>query len=209
MAETMKIVAKKRDKVGTNASRGLRKNGRLPVVVYGHKEESVSLSIALDDFQKVMRHHIRYIDLETEGGVDQTMIREVQWDYLGIDILHVDLVRVAKGERIQAEVTIEATGMALGVQRGGVLEQPHHTVGVDAPAMEIPEVIKVNVEQLDLGQAIQVKDLTFPDGVRPLLDPEEVVLHITSGTQAPVEGEEAAVPSQPEVIGKPKEESAE
>ncbi len=206
MAESLKIVAEKREKVGSNAARKLRKNGRLPVVIYGHKEASVPVSIPVEEFQKAMRHHIRYIDLETNGQVEKTLIRDVQWDYLGIDVLHVDLVRVAKGERVQVEVEITTTGDPVGVAHGGVLEQPHHTVPVECPALEIPDAFDVNIENLELGGAIHVKDLTFPPGVTPLLDAEEVVMHITEGTQAPELEEEAAPAAEPEVIGEEQKE---
>src|SRR5206468_4967888 len=87
------------------------------------------------------------------------------WDHLGKDVLHIDFERVSADERIEVPVRIELKGIAPGVTGGGILDQPLHTVMVECLAISIPDSIRVNINELQLGAAIHVKDLTLPEGV--------------------------------------------
>ncbi len=205
MADSVTLAAEKREGRGTRAAERLRKQGRVPAVVYGHKEATVSLSVGRDDLLSALRHGARVVDLKTDGSAETALIREVQWDHLGKEVLHVDFARVSKDERIQIEVRIELRGTAPGVTAGGVLDQPLHAVEVECLAVSIPESIRVNVGELQMDGAIHVRELHLPEGVVALTDPDAVVVHVTAKQVEP-EAAAAAAPAagtaEPEVIGR-------
>ncbi len=205
MADSVTLEALKREGSGTRAAERLRKQGRIPAVVYGHKEATVSLSVGRDDLLSALRHGARVVDLKTDGNAETALIREVQWDHLGKEVLHVDFARVSKDERIHVEVRIELRGTAPGVTAGGVLDQPLHAVEVECLAVSIPESIRVNVGELQMDGSIHVRELHLPEGVVALTDPDAVVVHVTAKQVEP-EAAAAAAPAagtaEPEVIGR-------
>jgi large subunit ribosomal protein L25 len=207
MAESYSLVAKPRSEHGSRAARKLRKQGRLPAVIYGHKEETVAVTVPLDEFQTALRHNVRLVDLQTDGKTQKTLIRDVQWDHLGAEVLHVDFARVSADERIKVDVRLELKGTISGLPGGGILEQPMHALHIECLAVEVPESIRVNVGHLQVGQAIHVKELELPPGVKALVDPEAVVVHVIAPrVEAPVEVAPAATESaEPEVIKREKE----
>jgi large subunit ribosomal protein L25 len=211
MAESVTLVAEKREGRGTRAAQRLRAKGKIPGVVYGHKEATVSIALDGDALRQTIRHGVRVVDLKTDGGVEKALIREVQWDHLGMELLHIDFARVAADERIHVSVPIELRGIAPGVSGGGVLDQPLHSLAIECLAISIPESIRVNINELQLGAAIHVRDLALPPGVTALADPDAIVVHITTPQAEPEAAAEAAPgQAEPERIGRPKpEEEAE
>jgi large subunit ribosomal protein L25 len=210
MAESVVLVSKKREPHGSAEARRLRRGGLIPGVLYGHKEETIPLAIAKDEFTKALRLGARVIDLQHDGAQEKALIREVQFDHLGAEVLHVDFARVSVDERIKLEIRIELRGTAPGVSGGGVLDQPLHNLNVECPAISVPESIRVNIGELQVGGVIHVRDLTLPAGVTALNDPDAVVVHVTT----PAAEAEAAVgpvaeQAEPEVITKGKGEGEE
>jgi large subunit ribosomal protein L25 len=203
MAESLVLPIEKREGRGTRTARKMRAVGRVPGVVYGHKEETVSVSVAADELMSAVRHGARVVDLRSDGGLQKAQIAELQWDHLGMELLHVDFRRVAADERIHVTVLIEVKGIAPGVTAGGILDQPIHTLSVECAADSVPETIRVNVNELQLGAAIHVRELHLPPDVKALADPDAIVVHITAPQ---VEPEAAAAPgteqAEPEVIGR-------
>jgi large subunit ribosomal protein L25 len=211
MAETVVLTAQTREGRGTRRAEKLRKQGQIPAVLYGHKEATVSLSLSRDEFARVLRQGARVVDLQAGGKTEKALIRDVQWDHLGHDVLHVDFARVSAHERIQIEVRLEIRGQAPGVTAGGILDQALHTIEVECPALSPPESIRVNVGELQLDQSIYVRDLKLPEGVTAVTDPDAVVVHVTppvaepAAPAAPVE----AGTAEPEVIGRKAAEGEE
>src|SRR5262249_15456530 len=151
------------------------------------------------------------IDLKTDGKTQKALIREVQWDHLGLEVVHVDFARISETERVHVTVPIEIRGTAPGIAAGGVLDQPMHAIEIECLAIAIPHSIRVNVGSLQMDQAIHVKELQMPEGVTALGEPDGVVVQVVAKeleeAAAPVPGAEAA---EPEVIGrKPAEEEEE
>jgi large subunit ribosomal protein L25 len=204
MAEATTLTAQPRGTHGTHEARRMRRNGLVPGVVYGHKEATVSVTVNREDLYKVIRHGVRVVDLQTDGKTEKALLRDVQWDHLGHDILHVDFARVAADERIKIEVRIELRGTAPGVTAGGVLDQPIHSLVVECLAIAVPESIRVPIGELQIGQAVHVKELKLPDGVTTAVDPDAIVVQVA----APKVEEEAvaaapvAEQAEPEVIGR-------
>jgi large subunit ribosomal protein L25 len=214
MAETVVLEAQARQGNGTRLARKLRKQGLVPGVVYGHKEATVSVSLKSEDLYRVIRHGARVVDLQQGGKVEKALIRDLQWDPLGHDILHVDFARVSAEERITLQVRVELRGTAPGVTAGGVLGQPIHELTVECPVISVPDSIRVNLGELQLNAAIHVKDLVLPPNVVVKNDPDAIIVQC-SPKQVEVEAPAAAAAApvaekaEPEVIGRKVEETEE
>jgi large subunit ribosomal protein L25 len=206
MAETVQMEVQPRSGRGTHLAAKLRRQGRVPAVVYGHKEATVPVSVSNDDLHKAIRHGARVLDLQAGGKTEKVLIRELQWDHLGQEILHVDFARISEDERIHVTVPLELRGTAVGVTGGGLLDQPMHTLAIECLAIRIPESIRVNVSELQVGQAIHVKDLHLPEGVKALADADAIVIQVKTPVAEPEAA--AAVPAaeqaEPERIGRQK-----
>jgi len=215
MAETLTLKTEPRQGKGTRDAARLRKAGRIPGIVYGHKQTPAAVSVARDELLSALRHHARTLNLVVGGKSDTVLIQEVQHNHLGSDVLHVDFRRVSRDERVRTTVDIELRGVAPGTNSGGVLDQPLHSVHVECSAVAIPESIRVKIDSLLIGMAIHVKELDLPPGVKILDDPDLVVVqvkqqHVPVVEAAPVApAAEGAVAAEPEVITKKKEKPAE
>ena len=203
-----------REETGSSAARRHRNAGTVPAVVYGHKEGPVTVLLKVEDVSNVVAHRIKMVTLSVGGKVDQVLVKDVQFDTFGDEILHLDFERVAMDEVIEVECPVELTGVAKGAASGGVLEHPTSDLHVRCLPGNIPDVIKVSVSALEIGDSIAVRDITAPEGVEILTDPEAILvtirppLKIEEEEEAPAEEGEAAA-GEPEVIGRKKEEEGE
>ncbi len=205
MAEVV-LPAQPRETKGSKAAARLRKAGRIPGILYGHKEATVAVSVGTEELDRAIRiQHARVLDLELSGKKEKVLIRELQWDYLGRDMVHIDFERVSADERVKVTIPVELknTPKTTG---GGVLEQPLHQLHIECLAIAIPEAIRVDITNLLLGEPIHVSDLVLPAGVTVLENKDMVVVQLRLPGQeavvaaAPVD----ATGSEPEVIKKEK-----
>jgi large subunit ribosomal protein L25 len=212
MADAVTLSLKARDGRGKREARRLRRQGVVPGVLYGHGEETIAVALSGDDLTKAVRHGVRVVDLNQAGKVEKALIRDLQWDPLGHDILHVDFARVAADERITVDVKLELKGTAPGVTAGGNLDQPLHNLEVECLAIAIPESIRVNISEMQIDSVIKVRDLALPAGVTTKVDPDSVVVMVhppmVEAEAAPAPGAEAEQ-AEPEVIGRKVAEEAE
>jgi len=213
MADTLQLKTEKRSGQGSRDAARLRKAGRVPAIIYGHKVTPAAVSVSREELEAALRHHARTLDLLIDGKNETVLIQEVQHDHLGTALVHVDFRRISRDERVRTVVDIELRGTAPGATGGGVLDQPLHQVHVECPAMAIPESIRVKIDSLLLGQSIHVKELELPAGVKALDDPDLVVVqvkqpHIAAPAAPTVPLAEGAA-AEPEVITKKKEKPAE
>jgi large subunit ribosomal protein L25 len=210
MADTLEFDIQPREGRGSSKARQLRRQGLVPGVLYGHKEAAQSITLPAEVVEHALRHGARVVGIKGGKAFRKAQIKEVQWDHLGKEILHVDLVRVAENERIKVQVPLEVKGIAPGVTAGGVLDQPIHVIEVECLVSAVPTSIRVNVNELQLGQAIHVRDLHLPPDVKALADPDAIVIHVTAPQAEP---EPTAVPvaesAEPEVIGRKATEEEE
>jgi large subunit ribosomal protein L25 len=211
MAESIVLVTQPRTGHGSQAARKLRRQGLIPAVVYGHKKETVPIALNGEEFLNAIHHGARVVDLKSDAATEHALIQELQWDHLGKDVLHVDFRRVDIHERVQVPVPLEIRGIAPGVTAGGTLDQPLHSVIVECPVNAVPDNIRVNIGELQVGQAIHVRDLHLPPEAKVLADPDAIVVHVKEPQVAP---EAAAVPgvaetAEPEVIGRKAAEEEE
>ncbi len=210
MAETLVLEVQERSKSGTNAAKQLRKTGLVPAVMYGKGEATAVMSVAGDELSKAIRRGVRIFDVKHKGGLQKTLLRDVQWDPLGHDILHADFYRVRADEKITLVVKVELKGAAPGVTAGGgVLVQLIHSLSVECLIVNIPESIRVNIAELQLEQAIHVRDLVLPEGVVVKNDPEAIIVQVSQKIVEEVvapttPGAPTSESGEPEVIGKAK-----
>lgn len=213
MSEAIKVLsAVARPQVGSAHARRVRRQGRIPAIIYGHKEEVLAVAVDHDEMWKVIRQGARIIDVQVEGKSEHCLVQEVQWDHLGKEIQHVDFKRVSEDERVHVTVPVQLRGTAPGVAAGGVVNLVLHDLHIECLVTRIPDSLKVNISDLHLDQAIHIKELTLPEGVRVLGDPEEVVVVCTKKQEVtePAPGADAGA-AEPEVISarKPDEEEKE
>ena len=186
---------------GTRVARRLRAAGRIPAVIYGHKKAVIPISLVRDDVWQMIKTPGHLADLDVGGSTETVLIRDVQWDHLGKEILHLDFSRVSAEEIIETEVAIELRGQAAGIANGGILEHLVHSLSINCKAGAIPDSIKIDVSNLQVDQGIHVRDLTLPPDVTVNADPEVLLVHVVvRGAQEEPAAAEAESPTQPEVI---------
>src|SRR5262245_37998588 len=206
MAVTGKMVVQRRTAQGSRECRQLRAQGIVPANLYGHKQETVPLSVAAADVEPLVRGGARVLDVELDGKLEKVLFREVQWDYLGKDVVHVDLLRVDPNEKLTVEVKVELKGTAPGTLSGGVLDHTLRTLTVECLAIQIPDSVVVKISTLEIGQALHVRELEVPPNTRILNNPEAVVVRVAQPgaeidlTTPAAVGEEG--PAQPEINGR-------
>ena len=208
MVEVATLNVELREAHGKRINRRLRASGKIPAILYGHKEKCVSLAIPVEMLSAAIRQGNRFVQLS--GAVrEKALIKECQWDTWGKEVLHVDLTRVSEHEKIRVTVALELRGEAPGTKEGGVVKHQIHEIELECEAASVPEKIEVNINHLALGKLIHVSDLVLPAGSVALTDASLLVVSCAEAVEKP-EGEEAAADgAEPEVIGRKKEDTEE
>jgi large subunit ribosomal protein L25 len=206
MPDVLKVTL--RDGLGTRACRRLRQQGFIPAVLYGHGRENLNLAVSAVEVETAVRQGAQLVEMQGDVS-DSALIREVQWNAFGTELLHVDLTRVSAEELVEVTVQTVLVGEAPGSKEGGIVEHHLHAVEIRCPAASIPERFAVRINDLQLGQSITAGDLELPSGAE-LLSESEAVIAICQAPAVVEEEEEAeAAPSEgvePEVIGRKEEE---
>ncbi|MGB9614439.1 MAG: 50S ribosomal protein L25 [Fervidobacterium sp.] len=211
-AQVRSIVGNKR------AVRRLRTQGSIPAVAYGPGlEKPLSLALNKNDFLKLFKHVTESTSLilivKDDTGKEivkhLAFIKMVQYDKVTDEVKHVDFYVPEAHHKMRINVPIEIEGKAIGVEKGGIMEVIHHEVPVKALPDKIPEVIRIDVTNLDLGDVLRVKDVVLPEGVEIDMDDEDVL--VTMVVPRGLEVEETVTPTveEPEVIKKGKKEEEE
>jgi len=211
MADVVNANLRGEQQVGTRACRRMRKAGFVPAVLYGHKEAVVHLIVKPTEVLSAVRAGHKLIDLKGEVN-ESALVKKVQWDALGSDIVHVDFERVSATELIRTTVSVELRGEAAGVKEGGVLQFITHDLDIECPAGSIPEKIIVSVKELQIDGEIFARDLQLPEGVRLAAHADDVIVSCSKPLAEEEEAPAAAPgPAEPELIRKEKtdEEEAE
>ena len=203
-----KIDAEHRDRLGTRYTRRLRDTGKLPGVIYGHKKDPVHICFDHKQLISLLQQRTHLLEVVSNGKSESCLVKDVQWDHLGSIPIHIDLARVSLSETVTIEVALELVGEAVGLKTpGALLDHPLSTLTVECKASDIPDLIRVEVSALEVGQSVAVKDIEFPSGVRCVLDPGTVLATISVQAELPEETEATeAGEDEPKVIGKPEEE---
>ena len=211
-----KIQAKQRDGRGKNDARRARRDGMVPITVYGGGAETVAAVAPLRELAAILRSESgrnTIFTIDVEGvGVSEVMFHDRQIDPIRGRLIHADLTRLVKGQKIEVTVPLHLEGEPIGVkEKQGVLEQIVREIEIRCEPRLIPDSIDVDVSNLDVHDVLHVSDLVVPEGVEILEEPDAVIATIGIVREeveaAPaIEGEE---PAEPEVIGKGKKEEEE
>ena len=195
-----------RNERGKRRNRRLRISGAVPAVLYGHGQQTMSLSVGGNDVSTALRQGVRVVEL-TGDVQDTALIRATQWDAFGIELLHVDFQRVSATEKVETRVAIELRGIAPGINEGGTVDSPLHEIELLCPATSIPEKLEVNINDLHLGDSIAASQLEIPGGAQLITGADAMVVQCIA--KVDVEDEEETEPAdsaEPEVIGRKAEE---
>ena len=215
MAKQLKLTAQTRLTSGRSAVNKIKKQGLVPAVVYGGKDQPIKLTLNAREIGNLLAHATSehfLVDLEISDGGEKSnrlaLVQEVQHDPIRGDVLHVDFHAVNANENIHAAIPVQTIGEPAGVKNfGGILEIPMHAVEVECLPKDLPEIITIDVSALGIGDAIHVKDLQLPPGVTVHVDGELTVVRVAA-PKVEVEPEPAAEVAQPEVIKEKKDEAA-
>ncbi len=204
----VKITAETRNEFGKGAARRSRREGRVPAVLYGHGTETRHLTLPGHDLMLALKTPNVLLRVEgLKNGSEIALPKAVQRDPVRNIIEHVDLILVRRGEKVTIEVPVRIVGeIAPG---DGMLNQQLVQIPVEAEATNIPQGIDVDVEGMDIGQAVHASDLRLPPGVTLQVEPETLVLAVIARTTAEEPEEEAGeeVPEAPEALAESSSDS--
>ena len=207
---TAQLSAQPRTGTGKGAARSLRREGNVPAVIYGHGRDPQALAVNARELERLLGSITAgstVIELGFDGRTSRTLIREIQRHPLKRQIIHVDFQELVAGEKVTVNVPLVLVGTPDGVRlSGGVLSQVMNELTIHVDPSNIPNHIDVDVANLTIGHSVHVSDLSVPEGVEVLDEPEATVAVLaapkTEATPAAAEGADA--PAEPEVIRKTK-----
>ncbi|MEU5435544.1 50S ribosomal protein L25/general stress protein Ctc [Streptomyces sp. NPDC020719] len=190
----IKLAAEVRNSFGKGAARSIRRENKVPAVVYGHGAEPVHVTLPGHELQLALRTPNVLLSLDIEGKNELAIPKAVQRDAIKGYLVHVDLLLVRRGEKVTVEVAVETEGdLAPG---SFLVENVLNTLSVEAEATHIPTSVSVSIEGLEAGASIHAKDIALPKGTTLATDPEAVVIQILAAQAeepaAEGEGDEAA-----------------
>jgi large subunit ribosomal protein L25 len=216
MRSSATLKAQSRQEKGKSATRKMRAAGRIPAVVYGHGDETRMISVDAHELELLFaRIHyentIVEVDIEGERAPVRTLVREVQAHPSRRNLLHVDFQQLHAGEAIHVMVPIRLVGTPEGVRAGGVLMHTETDLDIRCLPDNIPEQIEIDITNLGIGDSVHLRDIKLPAGAETAMDGDRTICSITPPTVGvgPVEEAEveaAAVPGEPEVIGRGRDE---
>jgi len=212
--EEIFLDAQSREELGKGKVKDLRQKGFIPAIVYADGKNATPVKVSHSELLRLVHHHRIegvVINLKLKDGKGKSracLIKEIQYDPVHGDIIHVDFNEISLTKVIKVNVPVVAKGEPAGVkQEGGSLEHILWEIEVECLPTDIPKEIEVDVSQLKFGDSIHIKDLTVPAKIKVLNDPAAIVLSVAAPMKeevaaAPVEGEET---QEPEVIKEKKE----
>jgi large subunit ribosomal protein L25 len=212
MAQQVKLTAQKRTLIGRNAIKKIKEKGLVPGVIYGSQAGPIALQIDGRELTTVLAHasseHV-LVELEIVDGSESTnrlaLIQEVQHHPLKRELLHVDFQAVSATEKIISAVPLEAVGEALGVRTfGGLLEYSLRTLEVECFPQDLPDIVRIDVTNLSIGESLHVRDIRLPTGVETITDGDLTVVSVVASRVGEEVTETAEVAVTPEVITEKK-----
>ena len=183
--ETPTLAADRRERLGSRYANRLRKSGRLPAVVYGHGSDPLSISVDAKETLKHLHHGVHVFNVAVDGAGEETcLVKDLQFGYLGDDVIHVDFARVDLDEKVTLNVSLDFHGVPkAGGKPGHIVVHDLAELEIECAVRNIPETIRIDLEAFD--DIIHVSDLVLPEGVTAMTPGETLVLHV----QAPKGGD--------------------
>jgi large subunit ribosomal protein L25 len=219
--EKIFLDAQLREEIGRGRVKHLRDQGFVPAVIYGDKKGTHPIKLSHRELVQLLHQHgleNLVINLRIKNDKKERshscLIKEIQYDPVQEDIIHVDFNEISLTEKIKVNVPVTTKGEPIGVkQEGGSLEHILWEIELECLPMNIPQELEVDVSKLKMNESVHVKDMSIPAEVKVLTDPEAVVLSVVAPIKeeevVPAEGAEAEELQEPEVIKEKKPEAAE
>jgi large subunit ribosomal protein L25 len=195
------LTAEERSERGSRAVRRLRRSGLVPGVVYGGTDgESTSFTVNSRALRQVLVDGSALIDLEVAGRTRPVIVKDQQFHPVRGEVMHIDLLEVRLDEKIQTTVAVHIENIeeAPGIKEGGVLEQVTHQLNIEALPTAIPEFVPVDASGMEIAATMTLSEVTVPEGVTFLDDPEETVI---ATVVVPTEVEEPEIEEETELVG--------
>lgn len=205
--DTPTIAAQMRDRTGTRYARRLRNTGRLPAVIYGHRTDPIHVSLDEKEILTHLRHGSHVLKVDVEGAKTETcLVKDLQFGYLGDDVVHIDFARVNLDEEVTVNVHLDFRGEPeMAGKTGAIVKHAMTELEVVCKVSEIPEEIRV--DQSSMETVLTVGDIELPPNLRTEVDPNTPVVTISFVQSEEAVGEEAEVSeggTEPEVISESK-----
>ena len=218
MPDDLTLTAEPRTEKGTRPAGRLRRQGKVPAVVYGLDTETVNVSVPARELSHILAGEAganALITLKLDGEEALTLARQIQRHPTRGDLVHVDFIRIRRDVAVQAEIPVHLEGEAAGVRDGGVLEQLLFTLSIEAKPADIPNALTVDVSALEINDKILVEELRVPQGVALQHEADELVVQVIPPRveeepepEEPVEGELVEGEEAPEGEAPPEGEGA-
>ena len=213
--EKVILEANERKSVSKSSRSDLRKNGRVPGIYYSKHSNPIPVDVlerTINPLVFTSKTHLISLKLEGHEELD-CIIRDIQFDPVTDRVIHFDLFGLTTGEKLQLEIPVQLKGTAAGIKEGGVLQHFLHKLDIECLPKDIPEHLEVNVSNLQVGESITVKELSY-DNIKVLNSEDTVVVSVTTIKETETEEEEVLKEdenAEPELItkAKPEEESQE
>ena len=189
------LKARNRQGSGSGEARKIRREGRIPGVLYGRTGKAVSIDLDAMEFAGGLKNisESTIVKVDVEGKPYDAFVKDTQRNIIDGKILHVDFYEVESGVMLRARVSIQLKGNAIGVRDGGVLEFPLHEIEVECFPKDLPERIMLDISDLGVNQSVHVRDLALSEAVRVLSSPDQVVALVKYAKE-----EKAAAPTEEE-----------
>lgn len=195
------LKATRRERVGSRYAQRIRSAGGLPVVLYGHGEEPTAAYVNAKEAISHFSKGEKVFQIELDGKSQTVLLKDLQFDYLGTNVVHADMARVDLNQRVHTRVPIHLVGEAIGLKTAGaILTHPTGELDIECRVVEIPDFIEVTVTDLEVGGLIHARDVALPEGFKLLTDGDSIVAAVSvaaeqaTGEAAPAEGAAGAGP---------------
>jgi large subunit ribosomal protein L25 len=197
MSKIITLKATARGRAGKGAARAVRREGRIPGVVYGDKKEPQNISFAYNELQAHVntgRFMSTLVDLEVDGAVVRAIPRDIQFEPVRDFISHVDFLRLGKGARIHVEVPVHFKNHleSPGIKKGGVLNIVRHEIDLYCPADFIPDEIMIDLTGLEIGDSVHIDAVKLPENVTPAIREKDFTIATIAAPAGLKEAEEEA-----------------
>lgn len=197
-SKTPTLDATTRERKGTRYARRIRAEGKLPGVVYGHKQDPVSIIVDHRNTIDHLKHGYRVFNVNIDGSDEVCLVKDLQFDHLGTNVIHIDFTRIDLTEEIGLRVNLEFVGSAVGLKEpGATLQTPRVTLEVRCLATNVlTEALPVDVSGIEAGASMTAGEIPLPEGLRLDEDPDTVIAQVVlqqAEEEESVEGEEGIV----------------
>lgn len=209
MAEAVTLEATARPRAGKGAARQVRREGKVPAVIYGDNQDPITIALNYNELWKqFLKGHFTstVIELNLDGQMHRVIPRDLQVDPVKDEPLHVDFLRIGKDGIIRVAVPVRFTNEASspGLKRGGVLNIVRHDIEVFAPYDKIPDAFEISLEGLQIGKSIHVSSIIMPEGVSPVIQNRDFTVATIAGRVKQEEDATATAAAETEAAGDKK-----